>query len=83
MSEQQTALQIDTELVLTKVLPTWERRRAANSWPKNHKRTIEKQLEYILGAIALLDSIRNDGLSCVPVVVWVNVLRGVYIELEG
>ena len=70
-----------TEFVLDRVLPAWETRRANQHLTKTHKKTKELQLEFILGAVATLDMMREgDESTCAPPVVIFNPMRGDYIE---
>jgi len=79
MSEQ---LDVDRKRISEFVLPAWEGRRKSQGYVKGHKKTRELQLEFVLGAISVMDNIRNDNLSCLTPGIWVNAIRGEYIEVE-
>lgn len=68
------------DMILTDGLRLWESRRNGQGLNINNKKTVELQLEFLLGMIAILDHIRNDGKSCVPPHVWFSALRGEYIK---
>lgn len=69
------------EWVLERIFPKWETRRASLSLNKKHKKTKELQLEFILGAVAALDMLREgDAHTCAPPCVIFSPMRGEYIE---
>jgi hypothetical protein len=73
MSEQ---LDVDRKRISEFVLPAWEGRRKSQGYVKGHKKTRELQLEFVLGAISIMDEIRNDKQSCVTPQIYVNAIRG-------
>lgn len=68
------------DLVSTEAVRLWELRREALRLQVHHKRTIQLQLEFLLGAVAILDHIRGDGKSCVPPKFYIGAIRGEYVK---
>jgi hypothetical protein len=65
------------------VLKTWESRRLAQGYKKEHKRTKELQCEFMLGMVAAMDAIshsheRNE--TTMSLRVMFGIMRGEYLE---
>lgn len=80
MEENDETYELHMDLVSTEVIRLWESRRKAQGLNIDHKKTKELQLEFLLGAIAILDHMRNDGKSCVPPLIYFSAIRGEYIK---
>jgi len=79
MSEEKKPSQVDMEKIKTIILPAWEMRRKHAGLNPSGKKVIALQHEFIVGGIAVLDALRNDGESCVSPLVYFSIIRGEYI----
>lgn len=71
------------KLIFTDVLDKWEARRKEQGLNKRSKKTVEMQLEFLIGAIAALDSLRPGDDCCMPDVLPLFAFSGRYIEFNN
>lgn len=64
--------------LLNRLLETFEARAKTLNYKGKQKMTL--QHEFIIGAIACVDAINENGQTCLPPSVWVDVIRGEMIQ---
>ena len=64
--------------LLNRLLETFEGRAQTIGYKASQKMTL--QHEFIIGAIACIDAMNENGQSCIPPSVWIDVIRGEMIQ---